>query len=202
LTTLRNVGIEPEVKVSGVDEDAALAAATAQRGPLTPADTALTLACAKAEAVPVDDALVLGCDSILELDGEIHGKPASAAEATERWHRMRGQSGILHTGHWLIDRREGNAARAVGSTSSTVVHFADLSDDEIAAYVATGEPLKVAGAFTIDGLGGAFVDGLEGDHHTVVGLSLPLLRQLLGELGIAWPELWDSPPGSGGLTDT
>jgi septum formation protein len=191
LTTLRNAGIDPEVKVSGIDEDAALAEATAERGPLSPADAALTLACAKAEAVQIDDALVLGCDSVLEFDGAIHGKPADAAEATDRWRAMRGRSGVLHSGHWLIDRRHGATPAAIGSTSSTVVHFADITDEEIHAYVATGEPLRVAGAFTIDGLGGPFVTSLEGDHHTVVGLSIPVLRQLLAELGISWPELWE-----------
>jgi septum formation protein len=196
-STLRNAGVEPAVVVSGVDEDAVVAAATAERGPLGPADVALVLACAKAEAVAeaggattAGDALILGCDSTLELDGEVHGKPADAAEATKRWHAMRGRSGVLHTGHWLIDRRASQPNRAVGSTSSTVVHFADLSDDEIDAYVATGEPLHVAGAFTIDGLGGPFVTGIEGDHHTVVGLSLPLLRDLMAALGISWPDLW------------
>ena len=132
-------------------------------------------------------ALVLGCDSVLELDGEAHGKPADADDAVRRWRSMRGRSGVLHTGHCLRDTADGRTAAA---TASTVVHFADLDDDEIAAYVATGEPLHVAGAFTIDGLGGAFVTGIEGDHHNVVGLSLPLLRDLVAELGHRWTDLW------------
>ena len=136
--------------------------------------------------------LVLGCDSVLELDGEVHGKPADAAEAVARWRRMRGSSGVLHTGHWLVDLRDtedGGTGGMVGGTASTTVHFADLDDAEIDAYVATGEPLRVAGAFTIDGLGGPYVAGIEGDPSNVVGVSLPLLRELVRELGVAWHDL-------------
>jgi septum formation protein len=124
---------------------------------------------------------------VLEIDGEAFGKPDDAEEATRRWQAMRGRTGLLHSGHSLRDTATGHVAAA---TASTRVHFADVGDDEIAAYVATGEPLQVAGAFTIDGLGGAFVAGIEGDHHTVVGVSLPLLRDLLAELGHAWTDLW------------
>jgi septum formation protein len=126
-------------------------------------------------------ALVLGCDSLLELDGAGLGKPGSAATAAARWQEMRGRTGVLHTGHCLIDTASG---RRRAQLASTVVHFADLSDAEIERYCATGEPAQVAGAFTIDGLGGWFVDRIEGDHHNVVGLSLPLLRHLLHELGL------------------
>jgi septum formation protein len=188
LATLRSAGIEPEVRVSGVDEDAVLAGA----GDQAPDAVVRLLARAKAEDVArlvgdvPDGAVVLGCDSLLELDGERYGKPADAAEAVARWRAMRGRSGVLHTGHWLVDLRGGG----VGATSSTTVHFADLSDAEIEAYVATGEPLVVAGAFTIDGLGGPFVTGVAGDHHGVVGLSLPVLRDLLGSIGVTIPELW------------
>ena len=133
---------------------------------------------------------MLGCDSVLELDGEALGKPADAAEATARWRAMRGRSGVLHTGHALRDTASGHVASA---TASTTVHFADVTDAEIAAYVATGEPLHVAGAFTVDGLGGAFVTGIEGDHHNVVGLSLPLVRELVAELGRSWVDLWTTP---------
>jgi septum formation protein len=188
LSTLRAAGIDPTVVVSDVDEDLAVAEATERYGPLEPADIALLLARAKAEDVASgldDEAVVVGCDSVLELDGEVHGKPADAAEAVSRWHRMRGRSGVLHTGHWLVDDR-GPGGATLGATASTTVHFAKLSDDEIDAYVATGEPLTVAGAFTIDGLGGAFVTAVEGDHHHVVGLALPLLRELLGDAGIGW----------------
>lgn len=204
LATLAAAGIPAEVRVSGVDEDAALAAAHARRGRLGAADDVVVLARAKAEAVARElgpaDALVLGCDSLLELDGQTYGKPGSAADAVERWRRMRGGIGVLHTGHWLVDLRSGvggtgtspgtSTGTGTGATSSTVVHFADLTDAEIDAYVATGEPLTVAGAFTVDGLGGPFVTRIEGDYHTVVGLSLPVLRDLLGEVGVSVPDLW------------
>jgi septum formation protein len=199
LATLRSAGVEPLVQVSAVDEDAAVAAAQALHGALSPADVALLLARAKAEDVvrariDADDTecLVLGCDSVLELDGETHGKPAHAAEATARWTRMRGRSGVLHTGHWLVDDRateDGGTSGVVGATASTTVHFAELDDEEIAAYVATGEPLLVAGAFTLDGLGAPYVRAIEGDPSNVVGVSLPLLRELLAELGVAWRDL-------------
>ena len=184
LATLCSAGVEPVVIVSGVDED--------QIGDLPPAELALQLAELKCAAVAErsglpDDAVVLGCDSVLDLDGEALGKPEDAAEATRRWRAMRGRSGVLHTGHCLRDTTTGHVAAA---TASTTVHFADVTDAEIAAYVDTGEPLHVAGAFTVDGLGGAFVTGIEGDHHNVVGLSLPLLRDLLAELGRSWTDLW------------
>ena len=165
--------------VSGVIEDGVTAD--------SPAELALVLASAKAVAVARHrpGALVLGCDSVLELDGEALGKPSSAEDASARWRRMRGRTGVLHTGHALLG--SGGEARAVASTQ---VHFGTLSDAEIDAYVATGEPLKVAGAFTIDGLGGPFVERVEGDWSNVVGLSLPLLRRLLAEVGVALPSLW------------
>jgi len=197
--TLVAAGIDPLVAVSQLDETAALAAAEARFGALEPADAVLLLAQAKVEDVSrnlpdelkdADDLLLLGCDSMLELDGQIHGKPADAAEATARWRAMRGRTGILHTGHWLMDERD--TPTMLGATSSTTVTFADLSDEEIDAYVATGEPLAVAGAFTVDGLGGPFVERIEGDHHGVVGLSLPLLRELLGAVGVRVTDLWRS----------
>lgn len=181
--------------VSTVDEVAVEAGARTRYGELEPADLALLLARAKAEAVSDEldgEHVILGCDSVLELDGSVHGKPATPAEAVTRWQAMRGRSGTLHTGHWLIDDRTGGSSGTLGATASTVVHFADLSDAEIEAYIATGEPLRVAGAFTIDGLGAAFVRGIEGDHSNVVGLSLPLLRDLLREIGIAWSDV--APP--------
>ncbi|KQT02468.1 nucleoside triphosphate pyrophosphatase [Cellulomonas sp. Leaf395] len=197
--TLVAAGIEPLVAVSTVDEEAVLASAHDRFGALDPADAVLLLAQSKVEDVSrnlpaeledADDLLLLGCDSMLELDGQIYGKPVDAAEATTRWRAMRGRSGVLHTGHWLMDER--GVPAMLGATSSTTVRFADLSDEEIDAYVATGEPLAVAGAFTIDGLGGPFVERIEGDHHGVVGLSLPLLRELLGEVGVSIPDLWRS----------
>ncbi len=185
LATLRSAGVDPEVIVSGVDES--------QVGGVPPAELALQLAELKAAAVADrlradgDQRLVLGCDSVLELDGEALGKPDDAADATARWQAMRGRSGVLHTGHALHDLASGRVAAA---TASTTVHFAEVTDAEIAAYVATGEPLYVAGAFTVDGRGGAFVRGIEGDHHNVVGISLPLLRELLAELDHSWVDLW------------
>ena len=182
----------PAVEVSGVDEDA-LHAET------VPALVS-ALARAKAEAVArrrlsADGAVeevVIGCDSLLELDGQGLGKPVDAVEAVRRWRAMRGRSGVLHTGHHVI-RLPGGATRT--AIASTTVHFADLDDAEIEAYVATGEPLLVAGAFTVDGLGGPYVTGIEGDHHNVVGISLPLLRALLADLGVSWTTLRD-PAGS------
>lgn len=193
LTTLRAAGVEPVVDVSHVDEDAVLDSARA-RGDLGPADAVLALARAKAEEVAARtvDALVLGCDSMLEIDGEIVGKPGTPELARDRWRRMRGRSGVLHSGHWIVDRRaadDGGTAATLGATSSTRVHFADLDDAEIDAYVATGEPLEVAGAFTIDGLGGPYVERIEGDPHGVVGVSLPLLRRLLAEVDVPFRHL-------------
>jgi len=184
LATLRSAGLDPVVIVSGVDES--------QLDGLPPAELALQLAELKCAAVAARDdlpagSLVLGCDSVLELDGEPFGKPTDAEEATRRWQAMRGRSGALHTGHCL---RDAATDRVAAATASTVVHFADVTDEEIAAYVATGEPLHVAGAFTVDGLGGAFVTGIEGDHHNVVGVSLPLVRELAAELGRSWTDLW------------
>lgn len=183
-TTLQAAGLDPLVIVSGVDES--------RLDGLPPAELALQLAELKCAAVAGRDevpagALVLGCDSVLELDGEALGKPVDAQDATRRWQAMRGRSGVLHSGHCLRDVASGRVAAATGSTT---VHFADVSDAEIDAYVATGEPLHVAGAFTIDGLGGAFITGIEGDHHNVVGVSLPLLRELVLELGHGWSDLW------------
>ncbi|KRE57083.1 nucleoside triphosphate pyrophosphatase [Phycicoccus sp. Soil748] len=187
-------GIEPSIVVSGVDEDAVTAAARETYGELAPEDVALVLARAKAEDVAgqIEHVLVVGCDSVLELDGEVHGKPADAAEAVERWTRMSGRSGVLHTGHWVVDTREsgaGGTGATLGATASTTVHFARLDTAEVEAYVATGEPLRVAGAFTLDGLGSPYVAGIEGDPSNVVGLSLPLLRELLEEIGISWRSL-------------
>ncbi len=181
LRTLRSAGLSPEVVVSGVDEDSVAKTA--------PADYTLKLAQLKAVAVAASQkrSLVIGCDSVLALDGEILGKPASEEQAIERWKRMRGRAGVLHTGHCVIDtHREVWLARS----AATQVRFAHVSDEEIEAYVATGEPSAVAGAFTLDGLGGAFVSGITGDPHNVVGISLPLLRLMFDELGFVWTEFW------------
>lgn len=181
LATLRAAGIRPEVVVSGVDESLIDGD--------DPAALAVELAGAKASAVAstLGDALVIGCDSVLEFDGSIHGKPGDAGAAKSRWESMRGRTGVLHTGHCVIDTATG---RRVSRGADTIVHFADVTDAEIDAYVATGEPLHVAGAFTLDGLGGAFVTGIEGDPHNVVGISLPLLRTMFAELGVTWTDLW------------
>ncbi|TDO44149.1 septum formation protein [Kribbella sp. VKM Ac-2527] len=185
LQTLRSAGVEPEVIVSGVDEDHVTAE--------NPGELARVLATLKARAVVAtltEHATVLGCDSVLEIDGVAYGKPESPEVARERLRTMRGRSGILHTGHCLIDTAGKQELREL---ESTTVYFADLTDDEIDAYVATGEPLVVAGSFTVDGLGGPFVTGIEGDYHNVVGVSLPLVRRMLAEVGIPWPALWESP---------
>jgi len=189
LTTLRASGVEPIVIPSHVDEDAAVAAAS----PLTPTEMVQLLARLKAEAVlgPDVDGFVLGCDSAFELDGEVYGKPHTASVARERWELQRGREGELHSGHWLIDHRGGSVGGAVGGVSSTFVQFASLSDEEIDAYIATGEPLEVAGAFTIDSLGGAFISGIRGDAHSVVGVSVATVRELLLGFGVSWPSLWN-----------
>ena len=183
LATLRSAGLDPEVIVSGVDESVLTTP--------DPEELSVELARLKARAVAgrdgLGDALVVGCDSVLEIDGEVHGKPGTPEAATARWKVMRGRSGVLHTGHAVIDT---TTDREIARAARTVVHFADLDDAEIAAYVATGEPLHVAGSFTIDGIGGAYVTGIEGDPHTVVGIGLPLLREIMADLGHPWHTLW------------
>ena len=181
---LKAAGIDADVLVSGVDESA-VEADDAYTMSLALARMKARTVAAQMQAEP--GVLILGCDSVLAFDGEIRGKPADADEATKRWQAMRGRSGVLHTGHHVTDLVGGHQAEEVGTT---VVHFADVTDDEIDAYVASGEPLNVAGGFTIDGRGGAFVERIEGDPGNVIGLSLPLLRRLLGELGVPITELW------------
>ena len=179
---LNDAGIVFETRSPGVDEDALVETVR----PPTIQDMTLLLARAKAEAVTFDG-LVLGCDSALLLDGEMLGKPHLPEVAIARWQKMRGQTGILCSGHWLID---GETGEATGKVTQTTVKFANLTDEQIHKYVATGEPLQVAGAFTIDGIGGAFVERIEGDYHTVVGLSLVALRELVTELGHDYQSLW------------
>lgn len=188
LGLLRQAGLDPQVIVSGVDEDALTAP--------TPGELALLLAEAKAAAVAerlseepgrYENPLVVGCDSVLDLDGEALGKPADATEALARWKAMRGREGVLRTGHCVIDT--GSGARSA-ATASTVVRFGNPDDDEISAYVASGEPLHVAGAFTLDGRSAPFLEGIDGDHGNVIGLSLPLLRRLLADVGVRITDLW------------
>ncbi len=200
---LRAAGVEPEVVVSGVDEDA-LEDDLARQGRTSPAELCEALALAKGTAVGdrlvgdgVRDGVVVACDSVLDLDGVPLGKPDDADDAVRRWRAMRGRTGILRTGHFVarLDRWGRGWTAAPASTTavaSTLVVFADLDDATIDAYVATGEPLHVAGAFTLDGLGGPFVERIDGDPSNVVGLSLPLLRRLLAELGVAWTDLWSA----------
>lgn len=189
LATLRAAGIEPEVIVSNVDEEAIEASMPG----LMPAQLAQVLATAKAEHVAAqisEPALILGCDSVFDVDGAAFGKPGTADVAKERWALMMGRSGTLHTGHHVIDTTSGKSASRV---SSTIVHMGTMTDQEIEDYLATGEPLSVAGGFTLDGLGGAFIDSIEGDPSTVVGISLPTVRGLLAELGVRWTSLWNKP---------
>jgi nucleoside triphosphate pyrophosphatase len=188
LRTLRAAGVEPEVLVSGVDEDRFTAR--------SPTELVRALATAKARAVAsrLDGAaLVLGCDSMLQFGSDVLGKPGSAEEAVQRWKLMRGRTATLHTGHALVAVEDGRIVTSLEQAASTEVRFAEISDDEIQAYVGTGEPLQVAGAFTIDGLGGWFVESVTGDHHNVVGLSLPLLRRMLLDLGYAVTDLPAQP---------
>ena len=196
LATLRSAGVDPVVIVSDVDEDAVAAALPPDA---TPAQVVSALALAKAQAVAAEvssrpgpgQSLILGCDSMLHINGRMVGKPHTAEVARERIAEMRNTDAVLWTGHALLSvDAEGNAYGEAVEAASTIVHFGNISDAEIDAYVATGEPLNVAGSFTIDGFGGPFVRGVTGDPHSVVGVSLPLLRDLAGRLGVFWPDLW------------
>lgn len=214
--TLESAGVHPTVIVSEVDEEAVLDALPGGRafsgGPTTPADEVMALARAKQEAVteilceedspfqeaPSDALVVVGCDSMLELDGRMLGKPHTPDVARARIREMRGRTAVLWTGHSMarVSPARPGATRTVAGTgtasASTLVHFGDISDREIDAYVATGEPLGVAGSFTVDGLGGPFITGVTGDYHSVVGISLPLVRTMAAGLGVFWPDLWEA----------
>lgn len=213
--TLESAGVRPTVIVSEVDEDAVLDALPGGRafsgGRTTPADEVMALARAKQEAVtrilceegssfqeaPSEALVVVGCDSMLELDGRMLGKPHTPDVARARIREMRGRTAALWTGHsmaLLSPARSGGARDVAGAdtaSASTLVHFGDITDREIDAYVATGEPLGVAGSFTVDGLGGPFITGVTGDYHSVVGISLPLVRAMAAGLGVFWPDLWE-----------
>jgi septum formation protein len=195
---LKEAGVNHEIMVSDVDEDAV----QAHYGVTDAHDTALLLARAKAEAVAslpeAEGALVIGCDSVFEFDGESHGKPYTSDVARERMLRMSGSMGVLHTGHWLVDCRETAAdhpdaegtGATIGAVSSAEVHFVEMSAEDIEDYIATGEPLHCAGSFTIDGMGGAFIRKVDGDPHAVVGLSISTLRELLRHANVSITELW------------
>jgi len=192
LNVLRAAGIDPVVRVSGVDEDAVAAALTDPR----PAELVTALAEAKAHAVvaalagELPDAVVIGCDSMLSINGAMVGKPGTPEVARSRWQEMAGKTGELLTGHVILRLSEGVVDRTASGAETTTVRFGTPSDAELDAYIATGEPLHVAGGFTLDGMGGWFVDGIDGDHSSVIGISLPLTRRLLAEVGVSVTDLW------------
>ncbi|MBF6263140.1 septum formation inhibitor Maf [Nocardia farcinica] len=193
---LRAAGIDPVVRVSDVDEDAVAAALPPDTAPAT---VMVELARAKAAAVAADipeyatDCVVVGCDSMLLLDGELQGKPHTPEVARARWAQMAGRSAELVTGHCVLRLRGGAVVAEATDCSATTVHFAKPEPEELDAYLASGEPLQVAGAFTLDGLGGWFVDRIEGDPSSVIGIGLPLLRRLLGDVGVGVAQLWRHP---------
>jgi septum formation protein len=192
LGVLRSAGIDPLVEVSDVDEDALLTAHADE----APEKKVTLLASAKATAVARrvgdthPDALVVGCDSMLLLDGELAGKPGDAESARLRWAAMAGRTGELVTGHTVLRLADGEIDRVAEGHAVTGVRFAEPTPEELDAYLASGEPLHVAGAFTLDGLGGWFVEGIDGDPSNVIGISLPLLRRLLGGVGVGPVQLW------------
>jgi septum formation protein len=189
---LRSAGIDPVVRVSGVDEDALIAALA----DATPSELVTALACAKADAVAAEvssgysDAVIVGCDSMLHVGGELVGKPGQPDAAMRRWQAMAGCSGELLTGHAVIRLDRGIRTAAASGAHTTVIHFGRPSPDELKAYVGSGEPLNVAGGFTLGGRGGWFIDGIEGDPSSVIGISLPLTRRLLAEVGVPVVSLW------------
>ncbi|WP_189059996.1 Maf family protein [Longimycelium tulufanense] len=193
LAVLRAAGVDPVVVVSGVDEDA-VAARLVDPGP---AELVTALALAKAEAVveqvagEYPDAVVVGCDSMLVADGpEIVGKPGTPERARERWARVAGRSAQLVTGHAVVRLGGGRRTAEADGSESTTVRFGTPTDEELEAYLATGEPMVVAGGFTLDGYGGWFIEGVDGDPSSVIGISLPLTRHLLGEVGVSVTDLW------------
>jgi len=195
---LRQAGVDPLVMVSGVDEDRIVASAGPQA---SPGDVVCTLARAKAEHVAgeldsnvASDCVVVGCDSMLYLDGELCGKPESVAAARELWQSMAGRAGQLYTGHCVIRLLNNNIGQIEAQSLVTTVHFGTPSADDLEAYLASGESLRVAGGFTLDGLGGWFVDGVDGDPSNVIGVSLPLLRSLLHRIGVSLAALWADNP--------
>lgn len=206
LMLLHQAGIEPITIAPGVDEDAAVAALAADLGRTpSPIEQVQYLARAKAAAVaelvggqhPRFDGIVIGGDSMFELDGAVYGKPHTPEAALQRWQQMRGNTGILHSGHSVLRVRDRAVIGGAHAVASTAVAFVDdVTDGELDAYIASGEPLEVAGAFTLDGLGAAFISRVDGDPSAVVGMSIPLLRNLARELDVSWPSLWNRLPGA------
>ncbi|WP_214407807.1 Maf family protein [Pseudonocardia lacus] len=194
LSVLRAAGLDPAVEVADLDEEALLDGATGA----TPAAKVTMLASAKATTIArriadtVPEAIVIGCDSMLHIDGELVGKPGTPEQAAERWKAMAGGRGELVTGHAVLRTADGGIDRAVEGHAVTGVRFAEPDPAELGAYIATGEPLVVAGAFTLDGLGGWFVEGIDGDPSNVIGISLPLTRKLLAAVGVRVTDLWES----------
>ena len=195
LGVLRSAGVDPLVVVSDVDEDAIIA----QLAGSAPAEVVAALAAAKADRVvelidadAAADCVVVGCDSMLEVDGRLSGKPGTVDRARQQWQACAGRTGVLHTGHTALRVADGRVIDRAQRTGSTTLHFGSPTDAELQAYLASGEPLFVAGAFTLDGLGGWFIERIEGDPSNVIGISLPLLRNLLAGLGISVAALWAS----------
>lgn len=203
LMLLRQAGIEPLARAPRVDEEAVIAEVETRESRVLPPDEhVLLLARLKAADVVASltqeeegfEGIVIGGDSMFELDGQVLGKPYTADAATARWQAMRGRTGILHSGHSVYRVRPGRAPEEAHAVAAASVTFADdVTDREIADYVASGEPLLVAGAFTVDSLGGAFITRVDGDPSTVVGMSLSTVRRLTGELGVPWTSLWNRP---------
>jgi septum formation protein len=198
LAVLRRAGIDPVVVVSGVDEDAVMTELSS-RG--DPDRVTAALAAAKADRVVellephvAADCVVIGCDSMLYIDGSLRGKPQSVAQARDQWQSMAGRAGRLYTGHSLIRLRDNTIVHRRSETEVTAVHFGAPSADDLDAYLATGEPLRVAGGFTLDGLGGWFIDGVDGDPSSVIGISLPMTRRLLSGAGLSIAHLWAANP--------
>lgn len=196
LRVLRSAGIDPLVAVSGVDEDAIVEKLGSDADP---AEVVNALAQAKAEAVSsdlaqdvTDDCVVIGCDSMLFIDGKLSGKPVTPEETRRRWHSMAGREGLLFTGHCMLRMRSGELAASAAAADVTTVRFGLPTEEELQAYIASGEPLGVAGAFTLDGLGGWFVDGIDGSPSNVIGLSLAITRRLFEQVGLAIGEVWQS----------
>ncbi|ORB55394.1 Maf family protein [Mycobacterium persicum] len=199
LQVLRQAGVDPLVVPSGVDEDALICGL---RPEASPGEVVDTLARAKAEQVAAavngslsSDCVVVGCDSMLQLDGKLCGKPQSIASARQQWQSMAGRAGQLYTGHCVIRLQNNQITHNIGETAVTTVHFGSPSPDDLESYLASGESLRVAGGFTLDGLGGWFVDRIDGDPSNVIGLSLPLLRSLLHRLGLSVAALWAHDAG-------